>query len=214
MATTVAAGDQKKFVVTDKVFREIDGVVGEIKRQLNQKSDSPLDPVLVKLALQRIVDQQFIQPFMLLTGNYEGSVPEKPEPDFRELIKRCKFHEVTEVIEHGMISQGRTPRYGEAVTFRIVETIEEGLTGLELKALLKFHGCPPASFYELLVFRYRFQTLGTTYGENPTVIGLGSILRAQYHYAPAVTFGPESALKTVKADEPLHAGSLFLVRTV
>ena len=50
----------KKFNVTGEQRDDIDGQMIEIKRQLRLKSGSPIDPKLVKLALQDIVEGKFI----------------------------------------------------------------------------------------------------------------------------------------------------------
>lgn len=49
----------KKFIVTGEQHFGIDGQMLEIKRQLRLKSGSPIDPALVTLALQEIVEGKF-----------------------------------------------------------------------------------------------------------------------------------------------------------
>lgn len=50
---------EKKFRVTGEQRDDIDGQMIEIKRQLRIKSGCPIDPELVKIALQKIVEGRF-----------------------------------------------------------------------------------------------------------------------------------------------------------
>ncbi len=78
---------KEKFVVTGEQRDDIDGQMMDVKRQLRLKKGSPLDPELVKIALQNIVE-----------GKFEG-ISKEPIHDFSNAIYRYEIRDYYQLFE-------------------------------------------------------------------------------------------------------------------
>lgn len=165
-----------KYVVDGDQYRTIDKKMREIKRQLDQSDGSPLDPLAVMVALQRIVEGEmdfslaggvaqvthYIPEMAALKRRFPFGVDPDFDPGFRGVtfrpIEACKNapHETYQA-EFRYVYLCR----GASSEMALVEIVKCGLRPATVEELLAFDSAHPGEMMKFPIVALGSTTTGT-----------------------------------------------------